>query len=242
MSTEILRVLIVDDEAPARARARRLLLRIGDVEILAEAENGAQALVMIEEHAPDVVLLDIHMPELDGLRLLQALDDPPAVIFATAHESHAVQAFDLEATDYLLKPYSAERLARALNRVRQQFPAPVAMASQSAPVRIPAEDGAETLLLGPEEIDAAELEEGVVFLLRADGDRCCFAGNLQELEELLPGDSFLRISRQRIVNLEAIRSVASEDDGGLQLRLRSGAVQHASRRRARHLRARLRPA
>ncbi|MCC7391964.1 response regulator [Candidatus Sumerlaeota bacterium] len=116
-----IRLLIVDDEPLARERARRLLDRAQDIDIVGECANGTEAFAAIEKLQPDVVLLDINMPGLDGLRLVEALDDPPAIIFATAHDHHAVQAFELEAADYLLKPFSAERLKRALDRVRQQF-------------------------------------------------------------------------------------------------------------------------
>ncbi len=114
-------VLIVDDEPLARARARRMLERLDDIQIAGEASSGREAIEMIEREQPDVVLLDIQMPGIDGLRVLEALDDPPAVIFSTAFEHHAVRAFELDAVDYLLKPYSTERLDKALDRVRRQF-------------------------------------------------------------------------------------------------------------------------
>jgi DNA-binding LytR/AlgR family response regulator len=234
----LIRALIVDDEPPARERLRRLVERVGGVEIIGEAGNGRAALEMIERLQPDVVLLDINMPELDGIRTLEALDDPPAVIFTTAYEHHAVRAFELEAVDYLLKPFSAERLGKALDRARRHCVAEDS-ASGAKPVRIPAENGRETELLTCEQIDAARIEEGVVFLLREDGERLCFAGTLQDLEEMLPKGSFLRASRQSLVRIGAITGFAANAEGGLQLRLRCGEEETVSRRRARFFRAAL---
>ena len=115
------KVLIADDEPLARERLRALLLAHADVHVVAEAGDGATALDLCERHVPDLVLLDISMPGLDGLdtaRRLAALDARPAVVFCTAHDQHALSAFDLEAVDYLVKPIRRERLATALDRVR----------------------------------------------------------------------------------------------------------------------------
>ncbi len=230
-----LRMILVDDEPLARERARRLVQKIGGIEIVAEAWDGRMGLEMIERHQPDVVLLDVNMPEVDGLRMLEALDDPPAVVFSTAHEQYAVRAFELEAVDYLLKPYSAERLAKALERVRRQFglaSSPV----ETEPRRIPAENGGDTELIDPNRLVCARIESGVVLLLRDDGERLCFEGTLGDLEALLPSGSFLRANRQAIVNISAIEALSPTDEGGLELRLRGGTSETVSRRRARHFR------
>ncbi|HXF07344.1 MAG TPA: LytTR family DNA-binding domain-containing protein [Candidatus Acidoferrales bacterium] len=116
-------ILIVDDEAPARLRLIQLLAEMPDHRIVAEAEDGAQALAVCSAQAVDVVLLDVRMPGLDGLqtaRLLAAQTDPPAVVFVTAYADHALAAFEVQATDYLVKPVRRERLAQALARVAQQ--------------------------------------------------------------------------------------------------------------------------
>lgn len=130
MSAEPVRILIVDDEAPARARLQVLLEDIREVfptRVVGEAENGLAALAFLEQEAADVVLADIHMPRMDGLELaghLGGLPVPPAVIFTTAYDNHAVQAFELDAVDYLLKPVRAQRLQAALEKVRQRQPGP----------------------------------------------------------------------------------------------------------------------
>lgn len=126
--TQTLRLLVVDDEAPARRRLRELLADVSqrvDLEIVAEAANGREALSLAAEHAPDVVLLDIRMPEIEGIevaRHLQKLERPPAIIFTTAYDAYAIKAFEVHAVDYLLKPIRAARLEDALVRARASAP------------------------------------------------------------------------------------------------------------------------
>ena len=114
-----MRVLIVDDEPPARERLRRLLSGIEGVELIGEAEGGVQAVEMIEGEKPDLVLLDIQMPGLDGFGVIEALEDPPPVIFVTAYDEYAIRAFEVNALDYLLKPFSRERLEKAIRRAQE---------------------------------------------------------------------------------------------------------------------------
>ncbi len=119
-----MRTLIVDDEAPARARLRRLLADIEGVEIIGEAADGVQAVEAIEALSPDLVLLDIQMPGLDGFEVIEALDDlppiriPSAIVFVTAYDQYAIRAFEVHALDYLLKPFSRQRLERAVRRAQ----------------------------------------------------------------------------------------------------------------------------
>lgn len=238
MKVPVLEVMIVEDEAPARERLRRLLERVGQCEVVAEASNGADALRLLEVRQPDVLLLDINMPGIDGLRLAEALDDPPLIVFTTAYEHHALRAFELEAIDYLLKPFSAERLAKALDRARRMLERAVG-AEGSSPSRIAAEDGRDTVYLDAEALALARIEEGVVFLFLRAGERLIFAGSLQQLQALLPGRGFLQASRQSIVNVDAIRRSTTLGDGRLLLELDGGAREEVSRRRARFFRSAL---
>ena len=114
----MIRVLIVDDEAPARALLREMLSAEADVEILGEAATGLEAVKAAAELKPDAVFLDIEMPKLDGFEVMELLDPQVAVVFVTAYDSHALRAFDVHAVDYVLKPYRAERLREALSRAR----------------------------------------------------------------------------------------------------------------------------
>ena len=116
MSDPILKILIADDEAPARNRLRELLADMSAINIIAEAKNGLDALHLANDYRPDIVLLDIRMPRMDGIEAaqhLQKMDSPPAIIFTTAFDSYAMQAFDMQAVDYLLKPIRLERLQAA---------------------------------------------------------------------------------------------------------------------------------
>ncbi|CAN5482343.1 LytTR family transcriptional regulator DNA-binding domain-containing protein [soil metagenome] len=229
-----LRIVIADDEPLARGRFRQLLERAGDAEIVGEAENGHEAIAMIERELPDAAFLDIQMGALDGMRVLESLDDPPAVVFSTAFEHYAVRAFELGAVDYLLKPYSAERLKKSLNRIRRLL-TPHTLPAPMASIRIPAQDGREVVLVPAVEILTVKIEEGVPFLLRIDGERLVCNGALAEVEDQLARGRFLRISRQTIVNLDAVQSWEPEADGGIRLRLHGGIEENVSRRRARYL-------
>ena len=125
-----MRVLIVDDEAPARERLRRLLLAFEDVHVVGEARDGEEALQQVAALAPDAVFLDVQMPGASGLDVAASLPEPPpALVFVTAHDRYAVQAFDSAALDYLLKPVEPDRLARAVQRLRAPRASPNAPAS-----------------------------------------------------------------------------------------------------------------
>lgn len=134
----VLKILIVDDEAPARRRLRELLADASDINLIAEAKNGKDALNRVNECQPDIVLLDIRMPEMDGIEVaqhLQKLAKPPAIIFTTAFDSYAMQAFEINAVDYLLKPIRLERLQTALQRARALLPSQLAALTPLNPQR-----------------------------------------------------------------------------------------------------------
>jgi len=134
----MLKILIADDEAPARSRLRDLLTDIGNLQIVGEAKNGKEALQLAEDMQPDIILLDIRMPEMDGIEAaqhLQKLVRPPAVIFTTAFDNYAIQAFDMNAVDYLLKPIRQERLQTALQKTRALLPQQLAALQPLSPQR-----------------------------------------------------------------------------------------------------------
>lgn len=132
----MLKILIADDEAPARNRLKDLLADIGNVEICGEAKNGKELVELVAQLAPDIVLLDIRMPEMDGIEAaqhLQKLAKPPAIIFTTAFDNYAIQAFDINAVDYLLKPIRLERLEKALQKARALLPQQLAAIAPLSP-------------------------------------------------------------------------------------------------------------
>ena len=211
-----LKILIVDDEALARSRLRTLLgdCRAPDAVVLGEAFSAAQARQQIEAVAFDVVLLDIHMPGMDGLefaRTLQERDDAPAVVFVTAHPAHAVTAFELDAVDYLTKPVRVERLQQALQRAERHL-----KERRTAAVEAPQ----ETLLIqerGRAErvplADVLYLKSELKYLtVRTRTRSHILDGSLNEFEERYP-QRFVRVHRNALVARAAIRTLEKYDDG-----------------------------
>lgn len=231
-----MRLLIVDDEAPARARLRRLLAAIDGAEVVGEAADGEQALALAAQLQPDAMLLDVQMPELDGLAVAASLpDDGPAVIFVTAFDAFALQAFDARAIDYLLKPVAPERLERALQRVRQRsaprVPPPVAQ------LLVPTRQGLQVLRVADVEWIAAA--DNYV-TLHAQGREYLLRRTLASLLDDL-GDGFVRVHRSAAVALSQVAEVRPNDKGDATLRLRSGAEVACSRAHRAALMQRLAP-
>jgi DNA-binding LytR/AlgR family response regulator len=225
-----MRVLVVDDEPIARARILRVLSRIEGVEVAGEAENGVEALALARELSPDVLLLDIDMPGLDGLAVAESPDVPP-VIFTTAHKEHAIDAFEANAYDYLLKPISEERLRKALEKVRSR-PAPPG----SAPWRLVVVDGSMKRFVDARRVDSFEADKKyVAFVL--DGEEMLTRESLDALEARLSPLGFIRASRGALVRKEAIVAYDAADGGTLVLA--SGARVEVSRRAAPSVRAAL---
>ncbi len=208
---EALRILVVDDEALARARLRTL---IGNCEepvarVAGEAPDAARALALSRRERFDVALVDIHMPGGDGLALaaaLRELPDPPAVVFVTAHAEHALQAFDVEAVDYLTKPVRLERLAAALRKVRRRRPA-------SPPADVPA-----LLIQDRGRAERVPLDEVLYFkaelkyvTVRTAAREYILDGSLSEIEAAHP-ERFLRIHRNALVARRAMRALERQDD------------------------------
>jgi two-component system LytT family response regulator len=243
------RLLIVDDEPPARARLRHLLAQVGGIEV-EEAADGIEALERIAACRPDALLLDIEMPELSGIELAASLPDPaPLVVFVTAYERYALDAFDADAIDYLLKPCDPARLARALERlekrlerVRKAAPAAAAPALPPAPLqRLLVSERGVTRVVHVADIQWIETADNYVVLHTATGSpllRQTLAGLLARL-----GPAFERCHRRAAVQLAWIEGVAgldgSEQRGDYQVQLRGGARVPCSRQFRTALMARL---
>jgi two-component system LytT family response regulator len=209
-----LRVLIVDDEEPARRLLAELLAGDEDVEIAGECRNGFEAVQAIQSLAPDLVLLDVQMPKLDGFEVLELLERPPMVVFVTAYDEYAVRAFEVHAVDYLLKPVSAERLHDALARVRERLaaheqPPPAAELARAArPAggfleRVLVRDGDKVHVVPVARVDYFEAH-GDVVVLRVGADKLRKATTLNDLEKELDARRFLRVHRSYILNLDRL--------------------------------------
>lgn len=215
---EPLRLLIVDDEPPARARLRRLLAAHADVAIVGEAGDGRQALSMVEQLAPDALLLDMQMPEADGLDVAASLpDDGPAVVFVTAFDHYALQAFDAAAVDYLLKPVDPQRLARALDRLRQRRHQ---RSSRPAPARLLVTERGQVQVFERARIlwlQAADNYVEVHLAGRTHLLRRTFESLLADL-----GPDFVRTHRSHAVALAAVERVDAGSKGDAVVLLVNG--------------------
>jgi two-component system LytT family response regulator len=233
-----LRVLIADDEPLARQRLSDMLAREIGVEIVAECTNGTEAEGAIRSLGPDVALLDVQMPGLDGLAVARNLTPGtlrPVVIFVTAYEQHALRAFDLQAVDYLLKPCPPARLHQALNRARALLSAEPTTTSPSLQ-RLIVRTGERMIVVPAVDIDWIESANNYV-VLHVGRDNHVLRETLTELEIRLPKGQFLRISRTAIANLNRVREIR-QDDGG-HLMVLSGGEKLPITRGIREVQARL---
>ena len=221
-----MRVLIVDDEAPARARLRRMLAASADVEVVGEAADGAQALELCAQLGPDALFLDVQMPEVNGFDVAASLPDGgPDLVFVTAHDQYALQAFDTHAIDYLLKPVAPERLERALLRLRSA--ARRARPAGGVPDRLLIADRGQLHVVRCAEIEwlrAADNYVEVHFAGKSLLMRRTFAALLADL-----GPAFLRTHRSVAVALNRVAAVRSRDKGDATVQLHGGTELPCSR-------------
>ncbi|MRX09056.1 response regulator [Pseudoduganella sp. FT25W] len=224
-----MRILIVDDERPARDKLRRMLAAEPDISAIEEARDGVEALELLPSFAPDVLLLDIQMPEITGLDVAASLPTPaPLIIFVTAYDEYAIKAFDANAIDYLLKPFDQPRLQRALQRARERLAVP---RTASAPLPsvtqllVPERNG--TRIVKVEAIQWIETADNYVVLHTADGEplmRQTLAGLLDKL-----GPRFIRCHRRAAVQLSWIAGITNLEKGDGELLLHGGARVPLSR-------------
>lgn len=226
----MLKALLVDDEVPARSELRFLLGEVGGVEVIGEAGCASEALQLIKAIPYDVVFLDVSMPGLSGIELAEALtslDHPPAIVFVTAHSEHAVDAFEVAAADYLVKPVEARRLRMAIERITP--------AAEIAPKveRIPVEKAGKKLLLNVGDIYHVVAKDDYSYIY-TDGERYLSTLSLADLENKLGAQGFFRVHRRFLVNLAHVQEVAPMYGGTMELALRDQAKTRVpvSRRRA----------
>ncbi|MET0535898.1 MAG: LytTR family DNA-binding domain-containing protein [Steroidobacter sp.] len=235
----MIRILIADDESPARDKLQRWLGEQSDIEVVARSEDGLQAAAAIEQLRPDVAFLDIQMPGLNGLEVAAQLeqDTAPLIVFVTAFDEHAVKAFDLSAVDYLLKPYDKDRLLRSLVRVRDRLGSGESRATAVTTAR--GQTGSSDRLLVPEgerlqlidstAIDWLEADDNYVHVHTANRDYL-LRRTLQDLLSQLGEERFARIHKSAAVNISAVSSFTPLFKGDYEVLLRNGRVLRLSRR------------
>lgn len=230
-----LRIVVADDERLARERLTRLLGSIPGVTLAAVCASGRETLEALETHAPDILLLDVQMPDLDGFGVLARLRNArtPRVIFVTAHDRHAVRAFDVHAIDYVLKPVAPERLARAVARARTAIANDAAAEAQAADGGprdgVLVVDGGRRVMVAARDIDWIEAR-GNYARLHTHGGRHLVRMPMAVLAERLLPLGFVRIHRSAIVNLERIREMVVQVSGNHAVMLTNGVSLRCGRR------------
>ncbi len=218
--------IIVDDEKPARDELAYLLKGFPEINVIGQGKNGVEAVSLIKEHAPDLVFLDVQMPGLDGFGVLKKLVERkmkvPHVVFATAFDHYAVQAFDVNAVDYVLKPFDKARISKAIQRARREIEAHTSpterleqLVSQlgsgkqnsTPPVKLLVKSQQRLLLVDGEDLIWASIEGGLVSLMAKDAEGTSNYRTLEELNAALDSESFWRPHRSYLVNIHHIKEV-----------------------------------
>jgi len=229
--------VIVDDEELARGLVREMLKAHGDVRVLAECANGFEAVKAVADLKPDLLFLDIQMPKLDGFEVLELVGRDIAVIFTTAYDTYAMRAFDAHAVDYLLKPFGAERFAKALERAKQRLgeksPDPVELAAAARPPdqylqRIVVKDGPAVHVIPLDKLDYVEAQDDYV-ALKSDKKTYLKQQTISSLESMLDPARFIRIHRSHIVNLERVAKIEAYTKDSKIAVLRDGTQLPVSR-------------
>jgi two-component system, LytTR family, response regulator len=242
----MIKVLLADDEQPARDRLRQLLAAESELDIVGEAEDGVQTIERVAELGPDLILLDIQMPGCSGLEVAASLPRPrPAIIFCTAFEQYAVDAFELNAVDYLLKPVNRARLHAAIDRARvvrsvdrEHQIDRLTRTAALAPVRFLARKGTRFRVVPRQDVVAFTFQEGLTRLHTAT-EQLWMQPTLAALARRLDGETFFQISRTAVVSLDAIREAKPFPDGTGEIIMSNGLTMPVARRRWRTLIERL---
>jgi two-component system LytT family response regulator len=212
VSDGTIRAIVVDDEKLARDLLAEMLREHREIQVVCECKNGFEAVKAVAELAPDLLFLDIQMPKLTGFEVLELLDEQPAVVFVTAYDQYAVDAFDAHAVDYLLKPFSAERLAAAIDKVRKNLerpPPPVDELRRAVEPagehqrRIVIRDGAQVVILRDDQVDYVEAADDYISI-HSQGRSLLKHQTISSLEQALDPARFVRIHRSTIVNIDRI--------------------------------------
>lgn len=249
-----IRVIIADDERPAREFLKNVLREFADAELIGEAASGSDAVEVIRQRQPDLALLDLQMPEMTGLDVVKLLPkhQMPLIAFVTAHDEYAVRAFEIGAVDYLLKPVEKARLRETLSRARErleqtgwrekeaehlQTAAQIYEDSQAQFLaRVPVKKRDEIFLIAVGEIASIVADGELLHITTGNNERFVINFRLKDLEARLAPDQFVRLSRGALVNLKMIEKISPMPGGTLQVTLANRQRINSSRRQARVLR------
>jgi two-component system, LytTR family, response regulator LytT len=219
--------IIVDDEKPARDELAFLLKGLPDINLIGQGKNGVDAVALIKEHAPDLVFLDVQMPGLDGFGVLKKLVEKkvklPQIVFATAFDQYAVQAFDVNAVDYVLKPFEKARIAKAVQRARREIEASTSPAERleqlvtqlggitkqatPQPVKLLVQSGQRLLLVNSEDVIFASIDGGMISVVARDLEGRSNYRTLEEMQGALDAETFWKPHRSYLVNIHHIKEV-----------------------------------
>lgn len=246
--------LIIDDEKPARDELTFLLKSFPEIHVVGQGKNGVEALALIKEHSPDLVFLDVQMPGLNGFGVIKRLMDRktklPQIVFATAYDNYAVRAFEVNAVDYLLKPFEKARLARAIQRVKKAIEADASPAERleslvshmgggrATPVKLLVKTQHRLLLVDADDIVFASIEDGTITVVAREVEGTSNYRTIEELQESLDSDIFWRPHRSYLVNINHIKEVVPWFKSTYMLKMadRRGSEIPVSRAQTRRLR------
>jgi two-component system response regulator LytT len=230
-----LSAVIVDDEQLARDELAFLLKSVGDVEVVAQGKNGVEAVSLIKEHSPDLVFLDVQMPGLDGFAVIKKLMDKkvhvPQVVFATAYDQYAVKAFEVNAVDYLLKPFDKGRVANSIKKARERVQTSTGSSERienlirslenkpAQPSKVLIKAAGRMFLVDQKDICFASIEDGVITVVTAQMEGQSNCRTLEELLDSLDQNMFWRAHRSYLVNINRIREVVPWFKSSYQLRM-----------------------
>ncbi len=249
MNTKI-RTLLIEDEEPARNLLRTFLQSFEEIDVIGECSDGFSGLKAINENQPDLIFLDIQMPKLTGFEMLELLDNLPEVVFTTAYDQFALQAFELNAVDYLMKPFARQRLRQAVDKVVERFKSKgsgipevrklvESIHEKAQPIdRIVVKSGAKIHILPVETIEHLEAQDDYVMIYSPEG-RFMKKETLSYLEQVLPAERFIRIHRSHIVNINQIQRMEQYSKESYMLILKNGNQVNVSKSRIKELKLEL---
>ena len=230
-----MKAVIVEDSRLARQELKELLKQHDEVELIGEAENVDSGFELIQNKKPDLLFLDINMPEKDGFELLEMLDDVPITIFTTAFDEYAIKSFEYNALDYLLKPVNAKRFALALDKARTKLNTKTSPESKDNRLTMDSQifikDGEDCWLIKIGDISHFEIVGNYTRVFFQDKKPMLYK-SLNQVEEKLPEDFFFRVNRQQIINTNFIENVVPWFNGKLKLKMKTGDEIEVSRRQS----------